>query len=113
MKKYLIFFAYLFSIICLTILFAILHSTAMVNLGFAKTITTKKADIGQKISTCDVYYETQEFVTFIQDKSQENPNKFAQKNKDFEKLAQEIEELTVKGDKQAICDKYREFKIKF
>lgn len=113
MKKYLIFFAYLLSIICLTILFAILHSTAMVNLGFAKSISNKKGGIGQQIAICNVYNATQEFVEFIQDKSQEDPVKFAQKNKDFEKLAHEIEELTIKGENQAICNKYREFKIKF
>ncbi len=109
MRKYFLFFAYIFSVVSLTLLFAIFYSFFWTNFGYAK-VAERVKEKGQKIYYCNVYFETQEFVVFIQEKSQENPEKFASKKNDFKKLAEDIEALSVKSDNQGICKKYKDFK---
>ncbi len=65
------------------------------------------------MAACDMQKATAEFAQFTQKLAQENPEKFASSQGEFQNLMTEINTLAQAGKMEDICKKYQEFQAKF
>ncbi len=64
-------------------------------------------------AACDVNVASADFAQFTQTLATENPTLFAESQADFQRLAQEINQLVQSNNIELVCQKYNEFMANF